>query len=188
MDLQQYTNDAIRTESVVDEFSVNSVLFKSALDAFIASGIILDQIKRSVYYGSDIDMAKVADAREDLFSSAAAIDTVEDLDPKNEQRETFNFDTRVLHALIGGMTEAGELAEALIKAIDTNSELDAVNLGEEFADINWYQAIACDALGLNWGNLLDANIRKLKTRYPEKFTSQDALNRDLDSERSELES
>lgn len=34
---------------------------------------------------------------------------------------------------------------------------------------------------------LDNNINKLKIRYPEKFTVENALNRDLDSERKELE-
>lgn len=36
-------------------------------------------------------------------------------------------------------------------------------------------------------NCLDKNIAKLKQRYPEKFTTENALNRDLDAERQILE-
>jgi hypothetical protein len=35
--------------------------------------------------------------------------------------------------------------------------------------------------------LLQTNIDKLKARYPEKFTENDALNRDLNKERNILE-
>lgn len=40
---------------------------------------------------------------------------------------------------------------------------------------------------LDFFQLLTNNIDKLKVRYPEKFTEEAALNRDLDSERVELE-
>lgn len=46
---------------------------------------------------------------------------------------------------------------------------------------------ACDLLGLNFMEILNTNIEKLKKRYPEKFTEEDAINRDLDSERATLE-
>jgi NTP pyrophosphatase (non-canonical NTP hydrolase) len=36
-------------------------------------------------------------------------------------------------------------------------------------------------------SILIANIAKLKARYPDKFTTEDAINRDLDKERSILE-
>jgi NTP pyrophosphatase (non-canonical NTP hydrolase) len=44
-----------------------------------------------------------------------------------------------------------------------------------------------DWFELNFFQLLTNNINKLKVRYPEKFTEEEALNRDLDSERAELE-
>lgn len=43
------------------------------------------------------------------------------------------------------------------------------------------------SVGLDFYDLLDKNIRKLAVRYPDKFTDWNALNRDLDAERGELE-
>ncbi len=44
-----------------------------------------------------------------------------------------------------------------------------------------------NSLELNIEKLLDNNINKLRIRFPEKFSKENALNRDLDSERKELE-
>jgi len=65
--------------------------------------------------------------------------------------------------------------------------LDLVNVLEEFGDINWYEAIASSATGIKLDDVLNANIDKLKKRFPEKFTSDEANNRDLTTERDTLE-
>ena len=44
-----------------------------------------------------------------------------------------------------------------------------------------------DYSGLDLSNILDNNIAKLKVRFPEKFTEENALNRNLEAERVELE-
>ncbi len=41
--------------------------------------------------------------------------------------------------------------------------------------------------GLDFYKLLENNINKLKIRYPDKFDTAKALNRDLESERKKLE-
>lgn len=46
---------------------------------------------------------------------------------------------------------------------------------------------ASDLLGLDFYQILTNNIEKLQIRYPEKFTEEAALNRDLDAEREVLE-
>lgn len=43
------------------------------------------------------------------------------------------------------------------------------------------------ALEVDFYKGLERNINKLKVRFPEKFTQENALNRDLESERKELE-
>ena len=59
---------------------------------------------------------------------------------------------------------------------------------KEFGDIDWYKAIAFDAWNVDPESPLNAVINKLKLRYPEKFTSSAAINRDLSKERETLES
>lgn len=48
-------------------------------------------------------------------------------------------------------------------------------------------ALALNALGSDFGSVMERNIEKLKARYPDKFTEDKATNRDLDTERKILE-
>ena len=45
----------------------------------------------------------------------------------------------------------------------------------------------CEVLNIDFWQALTNNISKLQVRYPEKFTEEAALNRDLAAERVELE-
>ena len=99
-----------------------------------------------------------------------------------------DINQRVLHGLLGVITESGEIASALANYIIDKETLDAVNIQEEvIGDISWYTAILCDELELNWEQGMRNNIEKLKIRYPEKFTTENAMDRDLLKERTELE-
>jgi len=95
---------------------------------------------------------------------------------------------RLLHAGMGIATEAGEFLDALKKSIFYGSELDRVNLQEELGDLLWYIAIAMDELGTDFETEMRRNVEKLKARYPEAFDRERAEKRDLDRERSILES
>lgn len=95
--------------------------------------------------------------------------------------------TQLLHAAIGMVTEAGEYLDAIKKTLFYGKKLDKTNLIEELGDQMWYIIIACDALGVDLSHICDINIKKLKARYPEKFLTHDALNRNLDKEREILE-
>lgn len=94
---------------------------------------------------------------------------------------------RLLHAAMGLCTEAGEFMDMLKKHILYGKPIDTVNLAEELGDIQWYDALAVDALEETLSDILERNIRKLRARYPNKFTEHDALNRDLKTEREILE-
>lgn len=94
---------------------------------------------------------------------------------------------RLLHASMGLHTEPAEFTDALKKHIFYGKPLDEVNLREELGDTLWYIAIALDCLGTDFETEMNININKLKARYPEKFTSEKAENRDLATERKILE-
>lgn len=94
---------------------------------------------------------------------------------------------RLLHAGIGLATEAGEFLDALKKHVFYGKELDTVNLREEMGDIFWYCAIIADQLDVDFADVMERNITKLKARYGEKFSEEKANTRDLDTERQILE-
>ena len=94
---------------------------------------------------------------------------------------------RLLHSAMGLSTEAGEFLDMLKKHIFYGKELDITNAKEEIGDSMWYVAIAIDVLQTTLNDVMQVNINKLRERYPEKFTSEDALCRDLGAERKILE-
>lgn len=87
---------------------------------------------------------------------------------------------RLLHAAMGVSTESAELLEAGLKD-------DTVNLVEEGGDVMWYLSILFDELDTSFTQAGNTVIKKLQVRYPEKFNSDEAWDRDLDAERNMLE-
>lgn len=96
---------------------------------------------------------------------------------------------RLNHAVIGMMGEVGEIAQLLEKWVYYGKPLDAAKIGEELGDVLWYAAELCNALGLDLGRIMEANIAKLKARYPEKYTDElaDRANRNTEHERKAME-
>ena len=94
---------------------------------------------------------------------------------------------RLLHAAMGIAGEAGEIIDPIKKSIFYGKKLDEVNLMEECGDLLYFVAVLLDELGYTFEEVMQINIDKLAARYPEKFTSAKAINRDLDKERKILE-
>lgn len=110
-----------------------------------------------------------------------------------EVRDRMTKETlQLLHATIGLATEAGELLDQLKKHLFYGRELDFTNLIEEGGDGAWYLALLLGTLK-KAGRIpssdvaLTKNIAKLRQRYPEAFTNEAAIERDLDEERRILE-
>jgi len=109
---------------------------------------------------------------------------------KRTESPQFNIslvNPRLLHAVMGLSTESNELLDALKKTIFYGKQLDLVNLEEEGADIAYYLFLMMDSVGIDWDIMLNKVKLKLEARYPEKFTTDNALNRDLEKERKILE-
>jgi NTP pyrophosphatase (non-canonical NTP hydrolase) len=93
----------------------------------------------------------------------------------------------LLHCAMGMVTEASEIMDHLKKVVFYGKELDPVNIAEEFGDSCWYMALGTSGLNLDFQTILEANIEKLKKRYPEKFCAKKAEDRNLEGERVVLE-
>lgn len=95
--------------------------------------------------------------------------------------------TDMLHCAIGIATESGELLDSFKKHIFYGKKLDLVNLKEELGDLMWYISNLAVLTDTSLADLMDANIEKLRIRFPEKFTQELAENRNLEEERKSLE-
>lgn len=178
---QQYTKDAIRTESQIDKVRLNPLFLMSVLNISKAAGNMLDQMKKHAYYGKDYNEEHIM---LDFGNIINGLEGIKQSHPNLAVEEELAVDPRVFHSILGIATESTELLEALDIYGGT---MDSVNLLEESFDIDWYQFILMDALGGDLQLVWDAGIAKLKARYPDNFTSENALDRDLDAERDILE-
>ena len=56
-------------------------------------------------------------------------------------------------------------------------ELDKERFAKELGDIAWYLAEAATAIDLPLSDILQANVDKLKARYPDGFAIERSINR-----------
>lgn len=91
-----------------------------------------------------------------------------------------------LHMLMGMMTEVGELTDQFKKNLAYGKDIDWVNVKEELGDLMWYISEFANHYQYDLEEILEINISKLRERFPEKFTSENAINRNVASERANI--
>ena len=73
--------------------------------------------------------------------------------------------------------EAGECADIVKKYLYQGHELDPARLREELGDLMWYVAVTAAILSIPLDTVMEANVEKLKRRYPEGFSEEASINR-----------
>lgn len=182
-ELTQFVDDALKTESTVESIKANKEILNNTIAILISAGNILDQIKKNAFYDKPYNIPALVDYVEDLNAHTRKLNSV-DLPVAVDDKTTFGVNPRMFHSIVGISTESTELLEALDLS---GKNMDNVNIAEEFGDIDWYKAIGTDEMGIEWIAILTTVINKLKARYPNAYTSEDAINRNLDKERNILE-
>ncbi len=178
----EYQNLALRTEKTPELVFSGDMAgnFTGMMRAAIETGHMQDLVKKHVIYGKPFD-------DESFGYRIMALDETSEFMGGGEEIRLDLPTSRVVHAAVGVVTEAGELQEMVDRCIRRKEPLDRLNLKEELGDILWYVALAADAGGLTLEEVMQRNIEKLEARYKGKFTSEAALNRDLEKEKDALE-
>ena len=83
----------------------------------------------------------------------------------------------LINGVMGLCGESGEAIDIVKKHLAQGHELDKQKLAKELGDIAWYLAETATALDLNLEDILEANIEKLRKRYPEGFDTQRSIHR-----------
>jgi NTP pyrophosphatase (non-canonical NTP hydrolase) len=158
---------------------VNRHIFMDTLLDGINAANDLDRIKKAIFYGRGDTLLEGGE----LITEDFVVEQLGDgnADPRN-----------IVHGIIGAFTEAGELLEALYSALTEGGGFDPINMREEIGDLFWYVAILLyeasrDGDGYTFEECMRVNIRKLRARFPNRFTEFDANNRNLPAERAILE-
>lgn len=184
MQFTQFQPLALVTEARIEKVQANRIGLLALLSLSIATTEIMDQVKKSVFYGRAINEEAVTKRIAEIQSMTGIL---KDADIPNADKEVIDIDPRLFHGIIGKFTEVGEMLEAMEEHIATGTPLDVVNLREELGDDSWYNAIICDATGIRMEDTLALVIDKLRARYGDKFDAYLANNRDLITERQILE-
>ena len=78
----------------------------------------------------------------------------------------------LINSVMGLCGESGEAIDIVKKWLAQGHALDKAHLARELGDIAWYLAEAATALDIPLEEILQANLDKLKKRYPEGFEVQ----------------
>jgi len=166
--MKNYIEEALRTKS----------------NQFHTDGVRPDWLTRE-FYNFNLASKGLGIAKAAIFYGKNKIGELEDpisLEHPYYAELSDQYRVDFLHGVLGIASESSELIQCLV-----DSKFDPVNLKEELGDILWYIAILCNVVGCSIEDLMELNINKLKARYPDKFTSENAINRDLEAERNILE-
>ena len=93
------------------------------------------------------------------------------LNPQLSQKDV------LINAVMGLCGESGEAIDIVKKHLHQGHELDREKLIKELGDIAWYLAEAATALDIDLETVLERNIEKLKSRYPEGFSAERSIHR-----------
>lgn len=191
--LEEYRLLAART--LPDLGSLNNNLLH--MEAGIAGeflGETVDILKKTFAYKKPLDKVHLGEELADTVWYCVGAETINKL-PEME----ICFDETAVSSIediknqtIIYIRKSVELRKSTIETeclglILTNKEVvDSTNRVAILAVIGICMGI-CEVLEIDFWQALTNNISKLQVRYPEKFTEEAALNRDLAAERAELE-
>lgn len=86
-------------------------------------------------------------------------------------------DLSILHAVLGICGEAGELVDAVKRTLAYHQPLNMSNMKEEAGDLLYYLSRLITNCGWTFDEVIDANVEKLRKRYPNGFNCEDAIMR-----------
>lgn len=191
--LEEYRLLAARTLPDLGSLS-NNLLHMEAGIAGEFLGEAVDILKKTFAYKKPLDKVHLGEELADTVWYCAGAETITKL-PEME----ICFDKISLEAIeivknqsVIYIKESVELRKSTVETeclgiiLANKNAVDSTSRGAILAIIGICMGI-CEVLEIDFWQALTNNISKLQVRYPEKYTNEAALNRDLAAERVELE-
>ena len=85
----------------------------------------------------------------------------------------------LINGVMGLCGESGEVIDIVKKHLAQGHELDKEKIIKELGDVAWYMAEIATVLDVELEDVLVQNIEKLKKRYPEGFSTEKSVNREV---------
>ena len=191
--LEEYRLLAARTLPDLGSMS-NNLLHMEAGIAGEFLGETVDILKKTFAYKKPLDKVHLGEELADTVWYCAGAETINKL-PEMEMcfdGEVIASVENIKNQTITYIKESVEIRKSTIETeclgfiLANKGAVDSTNRGAVLAIIGLCMGI-CEVLNIDFWQALTNNISKLQVRYPEKFTEEAALNRDLVAERVELE-
>lgn len=191
--LEEYRLLAARTLPDLGNMS-NNLLHMEAGIAGELLGEAVDILKKTFAYKKPLDKVHLGEELADTVWYCAGVETINKL-PEMEMcfdEESLAIVENIKNQTITYIKESVELRKSTVETeclgviLSNKGAVDSTNRGAILAIVGICMGI-CEVLNIDFWQALTNNISKLQVRYPEKFTEEAALNRDLAAERVELE-
>ncbi|KQS84337.1 MazG nucleotide pyrophosphohydrolase domain-containing protein [Rhizobium sp. Leaf383] len=168
MDAKTYQAQYSRT--LADVFfpdNVNPLFLGLLLAGRKQTADVIDAAKRGLFYGNTKKLEELGHAGQ--ATNILSID--------------YDDEPAIIHAVLGLEGEVSEISEAALDDSVSHAERRA-RVVDESGDVMWYLHLLFDQFDppITMGEVLAGNIAKLAKRYPDKFTTDAAVNRDLTAE------
>ena len=172
----------------------NNLLHMEAGIAGEFLGETVDILKKTFAYKKPLDKVHLGEELADTVWYCAGAETIHKL-PEMEMcfdEEAIASVENIKNQTITYIKESVEIRSNSIETdclriiLANKRAVDSTNRGAILAIIGICMGI-CEVLEIDFWQTLTNNISKLQVRYPEKYTNEAALNRDLAAERVELE-
>ena len=174
-----YQQQAARTLLAKPDFKITQAELQLVDDALCLSataGTVAERVKKSVFHRQgegpllwlDDELDTVRQLA-DGFGNGAANFSVPLTFPPNDQAVMLLWG---LIGLVGEVAEVTGLAlwhaeEGRLLNQDTITAYLRGHLQKELGDVAWYLAAVCTTLGLSLGDVMQANLDKLRLRFPD---------------------
>lgn len=180
MEASEYQKLAARTLIAVPDFEVTPEKIKLSLDTIsvaVEAAASVEIIKKGIFHQHGFGRSTLSqsftnvilaalNANYTMQGSYVADDEISSPIPSDKE-------VMVIWNIVGMLGEAGEVARSL----QAGEPYDLPKAAKEIGDACWYLAALCTTLGLDLGEIMAANIEKLKARYPDGYNSADSLKR-----------
>lgn len=97
---------------------------------------------------------------------------------RRTQNTALTPDYRLEHATWGLAAEVGEVL-GLFQKTRQGHQLDREKVIDEVGDTLWFVAEMCDCIGVSMEEVAARNIEKLRKRFPDGFSSERSINREV---------
>ena len=191
--LEEYRLLAARTLPDLGSMS-NNLLHMEAGIAGEFLGETVDILKKTFAYKKPLDKVHLGEELADTVWYCAGVETINKLpgtvivfdeeaiaSVENIKNQTITYIKESVRVRSSSVE-----TECLKTILANKMAVNSTNRGAILAIIGICMGI-CEVLEIDFWQALTNNISKLQVRYPEKFTEEAALNRDLAAERVELE-